>query len=203
MNGHTDEGETTLTTYQTTAQPGKVQPYTPLDAQTVRDLAQHASDVLMPAALGPDREPLAEAAAQLAIALQSFSNLVTADADDQLMWGEGTVERLRRASLHIHEHVAATVPTQEMAARNVDMIEGCLSEGIPVVGSVTAELLLADGQTATVKVTKDTAHQEVELQEGRTARLSTADHLIVRDGLHELARTLASVVKQGQPVSRD
>ena len=184
-----------MTTYQTPAEPGKLQPYTPLDPRALHDLAQHASDILMPAALGSEREPLAEAGAQLAIALHGFAALFEAPADDQLARGEEVVERLRRASLHIHQDMAATVPSQELDARSADMVESCLEEGLPVVGSVTAELLLADGQTATVRLTKETTHQQAELSGGRTAQLPAADHLIIRDGLHELARLLAPLAK--------
>lgn len=185
-----------MTTYETTAVPGKLQPYAPLDPQAVHGLARHALDVLMPSAIGPERETLGEAGAQLAIALCEFARLVEADADDQLARGEGTVERLRRASLHVREHIAAAVPSEELDARNVDVIEGCLEEGLPVVGSVTAELLLAGGQAATVRLAKENAHQDVELAGGRTARLPAADHLIIRDGLHELARLLAPLARE-------
>lgn len=185
-----------MTTYQTPAEPGKLQPYTPLDPQALHDLAQHASDVLMPAALGPEHQPLAEAGAQLSIALYEFAMLVDADTDDQLALGEDAVERLRRASLHVHEHMAATVPSEDLDARNVELIESCMEEGLPVVASVTVELLLADGQTAMVRLTKETAHQEVGLNNGRAARLPTADHLIVRDGLHDLARLLAPLARE-------
>jgi hypothetical protein len=177
------------------AEPGKLQPYAPLDPQALHCLAQHALDVLMPAAIGTERETLGEAGAQLAIALSEFARLVEADADDQLPQGEEVVERLRRASLHVYEHMAATVPPQELNARNVELLESCMEEGLPVVGAVTAELLLADGQAAAVRLTKETAHQEVELNGGHTARLSTADHLIVRDGFHELARLLAPLAR--------
>ncbi|GAB2778275.1 hypothetical protein [Streptomyces daliensis] len=180
-----------MTTYRTLAEPGTLQPYAPLDPQALRDLAQHALEVLMPAATGPERETLGEAGGQLALALSEFARLAEATAEDQLAQGEEVVERLRRASLHVHEHIAAKVPTAELEARNTGLIEGCLEEGLPVVGTVTAELLLADGQAATVRLTKETAHQEVEVGDGSTARLPAADHLIVRDGLHELARLLA------------
>ncbi|KPI31366.1 hypothetical protein OV320_2582 [Actinobacteria bacterium OV320] len=185
-----------MTIYQTPAEPGKIRPYAPLDPQALHGLAQHAMDVLMPAAIGPEREPLGEAGAQLAIALSAFARLVEANADDQLADGEDVVERLRRASLHVHEHMAAAVPSQDLDSRNVDVIESCLEEGLPVIGSMTAVLLLAGGQTATVRLTKETAHQEVELTDGRTARLPAADHLIVRDGLHELARLLAPLTRE-------
>lgn len=185
-----------MTTYQTPAEPGKLQPYAPLDPQAVRDLAQHALDVLMPAATGPEREPLPDAAGQLALALSAFARLLEADADDQLADGEDVVERLRRASLHVHEHMAATVPPEELNTRNVGLIESCLEEGLAVVGSVTVELLLAGGQAATVRLTKETAHQEVELKDGCTAQVPAADHLIVRDGFHELARLLAPLARE-------
>lgn len=185
-----------MTIYQTPAEPGKLQPHAPLDPQALHGLARHAMDVLMPAAIGPKRETLAEVGAQLAIALSEFARLVEADADDQLARGEEVAERLRRASLHVHEHMAAVVPSQGLDARNVELIESCLEEGLPVVGSVTAELLLADGQAATVRLTKETAHQEVELNDGRTARLPAADHLIVRDGFHNLARMLAPLARE-------
>jgi sialic acid synthase SpsE len=87
----------------------------------------------MPAAIGPERKTLGEAGAQLAIALSEFARLVEADTDDQLARGEEVVERLRRASLHVHEHMAVTVPSQELNARNVELIESCLEEGLPVV----------------------------------------------------------------------
>jgi hypothetical protein len=185
-----------MTTYQTPAEPGKLQPYAPLDPQALHGLAQHALDVLMPAAIGPERETLAEAGAQLAVALSEFARLVEADADDQLAQGEGVVERLRRASLHVHEHMTAVVPSRDLDARNVELIESCMEEGLPVVGSVTAELLLAGGQTAMIRLTKETAHQEVGLDNGRAARLPAADHLIVRDGLHDLARLLAPLARE-------
>ncbi|MCQ6245238.1 hypothetical protein [Streptomyces malaysiensis] len=185
-----------MTTYRTPAEPGKLQPYAPLDPQALHGLAQHADDVLMPAAIGPERKPLGEAAGQLAIALSEFARLVEADADDQLACGEDVVERLRRASMHVHEHMAAKVPAAELEARNTGLIESCLEEGLPVVGSVTAELLLAGGRAATVRLTKETAHQEVEVDDGRTTLLPAADHLIVRDGLHDLARLLAPLTRE-------
>jgi hypothetical protein len=185
-----------MTTYQTPAVPGKRQPYAPLDPEALHSLAQHALDVLMPAAVGPERTPLGEAAGQLAISLSEFAKLVEADADDQLAQTEEVAERLRRASLHVRQHMASEVPGAELEARNTELIESCRQEGLPVVGSVTAELLLAGGQTATVRLTQESAHQDVELGDSHTARLSAADHLIVRDGLHELARLLAPLTRQ-------
>lgn len=185
-----------MTTYQTPAEPGKLQPYAPLDPQALYGLAQHALDVLMSAAIGPERETLAEAGAQLAIALSEFARLVEADADDQLAQGEGGIERLCRASLHVHEHMDSVVPSRDLDARNVELIERGMEEGLPVVGSVTAELLLAGGQTATVRLTRETAHQEVELNDSRAARHPAAAHLIVRDGLHDLARLLAPLARE-------
>lgn len=136
--------------------PGELQSYAPLDPLALRGLVQHALDVLMPAAVGPGRKPLGEAGVQLAIAWSGFARLVEADAGDRLARGEEVVERLRRASLHVYEHMAVTVPAEELTARNVDLVESCLGEGLPVVGSVTAELLLADGRTAAVRLTKET-----------------------------------------------
>lgn len=193
-----------MTTYESTAVPGQLQPYVPLDPQALRGLAQHANDVLMPAAIGPEptRTPLGEAAGQLGIALSEFARLIDADTDDQLAQAEEVVERLRRASLHVREHMAAVVPTAELEARHTDLIESCLEEGLPVVVSVTAELRIsggrtaAPGRTATVRLSKDTAHQEVEVSDGRTARLTAVDHLIVRDGFHELARVVAPLTRE-------
>ncbi|WP_030024937.1 hypothetical protein [Streptomyces monomycini] len=122
-----------------------------------------------------------------------------ADADDQLADGDDVVERLRRSSLHVHEHMAAKVPDSELEARNLGLVESNLEGGLPVVGALSAELLLAGGRSATVRLTHETAHQNVELEDGRTARLPTADHLIVRDGLHELARLLAPLVRESRP----
>jgi hypothetical protein len=183
-----------VTTYETTAEPGKLQPYAPLDPQALHSLAQHAADVLAPASIGPEREPLGEAAGQLSIALWEFARLVDADAEDRLARGEDVLERLRRASLHVREHLAATVPAAELEARSADLVTSCLEEGLPVVVSVTAEVHVSGGRaggpgrTTTVRLSKDTAHRDVELEGGRTARLPMTDHLIVRDGLHELAR---------------
>lgn len=186
-----------MTTYETTAVPGQLQPPAPLDPPAVHQLARHALDVLMPAATGPrdQSEALGEAAGQLAIALCAFARLVEADADDQLAQGEDVVGRLRRASLHVHEHMAAAVPAAELEARTTGLVDSNLEEGLPVVGSLSAELLLAGGRSATVRLTHQDAHQEVEVGDGRTARLPAADHLIVRDGLHELARLLAPLTR--------
>lgn len=190
-----------MTTYETTAVPGQLTPPAPLDPPAVHQLARHALDVLMPAATGPraETEALGEAAGQLAIALCALARLVEADADDQLAEGEDVVERLRRASLHVHEHLAAKVPAVDLEARSVGLVDSNLEEGLPVVGSLSAELLLAGGRSATVRLTHEDAHQEVEVGDGRTARLPAADHLIVRDGLHELARLLAPLTRESQP----
>ncbi|MEV5592201.1 hypothetical protein [Streptomyces sp. NPDC052496] len=187
-----------MTTYKTSAVPGQLLPPAPLDPQAVRQLARHALDVLMPAAVGPEAETLGEAAGQLAIALCAFARLVEANADDQLAEGEDVVERLRRASLHVHEHMAAKVPASELEARTTGLVDSSL-EGLPVVGALSAELLLADGRSSTVRLTHETAHQDVELEDGRTAQLAAADHLIVRDGLHELARLLAPLAQESRP----
>ncbi|MFF2902710.1 hypothetical protein [Streptomyces sp. NPDC057966] len=185
-----------MTTYETTVVPGQLQPPAPLDPQAVHQLARHALDVLMPAAVGPEAEALGEAAGQLAIALCAFARLIEADADDQLAQGEDVVQRLRRTSLHVHEHMAVTVPAAELEARNTGLVDSNLEEGLPVVGSLSAELLLAGGRSATVRLTHEDAHQEVEVDDGRTARLPATDHLIVRDGLHELARLLAPLARE-------
>ncbi|MEU7156026.1 hypothetical protein AB0A98_06215 [Streptomyces chrestomyceticus] len=187
-----------MTIYETSAVPGQLQPPAPLDPQAVRQLARHALDVLMPAAVGTEREPLGEAAGQLAIALCAVARLVEAGADDQLTEGEDVVERLRRASLHVHEHMAAKVPAAELKARTLGLVNSNLEEGLPVVGALSAQLLLAGGRSATVRLTHQTAHQDVELEDGRTARLTAADHLIVRDGLHELARLLAPLTRESR-----
>ncbi|MGN4160276.1 hypothetical protein ACRWOO_11425 [Streptomyces sp. NEAU-PBA10] len=131
-----------MTTYETDAVPGQLTPPAPLDPPVVHQLARHALDVLIPAATGPrdQAEPLGEAAGQLALALRAFARLVEADADDQLTEGEGVVERLRRASLHVHEHLAAKVPAVELEARNLGLVDSNLEEGLPVVGSMSAEL---------------------------------------------------------------
>ncbi|MFB8120549.1 hypothetical protein ACFQ6U_13915 [Streptomyces sp. NPDC056465] len=185
-----------MTTYETTAVPGQLTPPAPLDPPAVHQLARHALDVLMPAAVGTGAEPLGEAAAQLAIALCAFARLVEADANDQLSEGEDVVGRLRRASLHVHEHLVAKVPASELEARNVGLVDSNLEEGLPVVGSLSAELLLAGGRSATVRLTHEDAHQEVEVGDGRTARLPAPDHLIVRNGLHDLARILAPLTRE-------
>ncbi|MFJ2589720.1 hypothetical protein [Streptomyces sp. NPDC087538] len=184
-----------MTTYETTAVPGQLTPPAPLDLQAVHQLAQHALDVLVPAAVGPGAETLGEAAGQLAIALSAFARLVEADADNQLAEGEDVVERLRRASLHIHEHLAAKVPAAELEARSTGLVDSNLEEGLPVAGSLSVELLLAGGRSVTVRLTHEDAHRKVEVGDGRTARLPAADHLIVRDGLHELARLLAPLTR--------
>ncbi|OKJ46753.1 hypothetical protein [Streptomyces sp. CB02115] len=186
-----------MTTYETTAVPGQLMPPAPLDPPAVHQLARHALDVLMPAASGPveSETRLGEAAGQLAIALCAFARLVEADADDQLAQGEDVVERLRRASLHVHEHMAATVPAAELEARTTGLVDSNLEEGLPVVGSLSAELLLSQGRSATVRLTHENAHQDVELEDGRAVRVPAADHLIVRDGLHELARLLAPLTR--------
>lgn len=188
-----------------------LRPYAPLDPQALRGLAEHANDVLTPAAIGPEptRTPLGEAAGQLGIALSEFAKLVDADADDQLAQAEEVVERLRRASLHVREHLVASVPAAELEARHADLIESCLEEGLPVVVEVTAKLHISGGRTggpgrtSTVRLSKGTAHQDVELGDGRTARLPAVDHLIVRDGFHELARVLAPLARPDSPAAAD
>ncbi|MFJ4412573.1 hypothetical protein [Streptomyces sp. NPDC088910] len=191
-----------MTTYETTAVPGQIHRYAPLDPQAVDGLAQHASDVLMPAAIGPARTPLGEAAGQLSIALSEFARLVDADADDQLYQAEEVLERLRRASLHVREHLVASVPAADLTARHTDLIESCLEEGLPVVMEVTAEVHVSGGRaggpgrTSTVRLSTASAHQDVELSDGRTARLPAVDHLIVRDGLHELARVVTPLTRK-------
>ncbi|MFF3432472.1 hypothetical protein [Streptomyces sp. NPDC002602] len=188
-----------MTTYVTKAVSGQLQPPAPLDPQEVHQLARHALDVLMPAATGPrdQAEPLGEAAGQLAIALCAFARLVEAAPDDhQLSNGEDVVERLRRASLHVQEHMAAAVPAAELEARTTGLVDSNLEEGLPVVGSLSAELLLAGGRSATVRLTHENAHQDVELEDGRTARLPAAHQLILRDGFHELARLLAPLTQE-------
>ncbi|WP_030024940.1 hypothetical protein [Streptomyces monomycini] len=47
-----------MTTYETSAVPGQLQPPAPLDPQAVRQLARHALDILMPAAVGPKNKTL-------------------------------------------------------------------------------------------------------------------------------------------------
>ncbi|MFJ6437771.1 hypothetical protein [Streptomyces sp. NPDC091416] len=146
----------------------------------------------MPTATGPrdQAKALREAAGQLAIALCAFARLVEADADDQLAEGEAAVERLRQASLHVHEHMASTVPVPELEACTTGLVDSNLEKGL------SAELLLAGGRSATVRLTHETAHQDIELEDGRTARLPAADHLILRDGFHELARLLAPLTRE-------
>ncbi|MFI9333046.1 hypothetical protein ACIGZJ_36610 [Kitasatospora sp. NPDC052868] len=190
-----------MTTYQTTAVPGQLSPAAPLDPQAVRDLARHASDVLFPAGIGPDRTPLGEAAAQLSIALSGFGRLVSAEPVDQLECGEEVLSRLRRASGHVYEHMADQVPPAELKGRNVGLVDSNLREGLPVVGTLTAELLLAGDETATVALTMTDAHRSVAvLDDDTTVPVPVADHLVVRDGLHELARILAPLAtgKGGQ-----
>ncbi|MFE0778966.1 hypothetical protein [Streptomyces sp. NPDC058861] len=191
-----------MTTYETTAVPGELTPPAPLDPQAVHQLARHALDVLTPAAIGAETEALGEAAGQLAIAISAFARLVETgpgDADEQLAEGEEVVERLRRASLHVHEHMAATVPAARLEARNAELIDSCLEEGLPVVGELAAELLLAGGRSTTVRLTHETAHQDVELEDGRARRVPAVGHLLVRDGLHELARVLAPLAQETGP----
>ncbi|MFD4178182.1 hypothetical protein [Streptomyces anulatus] len=185
-----------MTIYKTTAVPGQLTPPAPLDPQAVRQLGQHALDVLMPAAIEPGSTPLGEAAGQIAAALCSLARLVEADADDQLAQGEDVVERLRRASLRVHEHMVATVPAADLEARSAGLIESCIEEGLPVVASVSADLVLSGGRTVRVRLTKETAHQEAEVGDGDTVRIPAADHLLVRDGLHELGRVLAPLTQE-------
>ncbi|MFJ7280676.1 hypothetical protein [Kitasatospora sp. NPDC098663] len=182
-----------MTTYQTTTVPGRLWEYAPLDPKAVHELQRHASEVLSRAGIGPDRTPLGEAAAQIAIAICYLERVLVAEPDLRLGEGEELAWRLHRAADHVREHLAAEVPADELEDRNLGLIDSCLEEGLPVVGKLTAELLLKGGEKVTVTLTADDAHQTVHTP-GSTARIPAAQHLIIRDGLHDLGRTLRPLV---------
>ncbi|MFF1793660.1 hypothetical protein ACFVXQ_05400 [Kitasatospora sp. NPDC058263] len=185
-----------MTTYQTTAVPGKLSPAAPLDPAALRQLSRHASDVLSPAGRVEDAPPLAEAGAHLAIALSAFNALLTPAADakdiDRLADAEHALDHLHRTTNYVRAHAVENVSEEEREARHRGMINSCLEEGLTVVGSLTAELLMAKGRRITVRLTEGNAYQSVELEEPgeapRTLRLSGRDRLELHHGLHELGR---------------
>ncbi|MFI1189341.1 hypothetical protein [Streptomyces californicus] len=60
------------------------------------------------------------------------------------------------------------------------------------------ELLLSHGPSATVRLTHQNAHENVHLEDGHAVRVPTADHLTIRNGLHELARILTPLTRTGE-----
>ncbi|MQS17935.1 hypothetical protein F7Q99_38770 [Streptomyces kaniharaensis] len=184
-----------MTTYTTTAVAGKLSPPAPLDRKAVRDLERHAHEVMSPAARMQPREPLAEAGVHVAIGLGGLHGLMVATTSlDHLAEGERTLSHLHRAAGHLREHLVETVPEEEREARHRGMIDSCLEEGLTVVASLTAELVLAKGRRITVRLTEEDAYQTVELeeegQETRTLRLSGRDRLELHSGLHEIGRVV-------------
>ncbi|MGA5824101.1 hypothetical protein ACPC54_40425 [Kitasatospora sp. NPDC094028] len=199
-----------MTTYQTNAEPGKLQPAAPLDPAALRQLSRHASDVLSPAGRMQDAPPLADAGAHLSIALSAFNALLTptegAQDIDRLADAEHALDHLHRTTNYVREHLVETVSGEERDARHRGMIESCLEEGLTVVGSLTAELLMANGRRVTVRLTTDDAYQTIELEEEgrsrrpwwavfhrgrrgtRTLRLSGRDRLELHHGMHEIGR---------------
>ncbi|MGA5822148.1 hypothetical protein ACPC54_30315 [Kitasatospora sp. NPDC094028] len=186
--------DTDMTTYQTNAAQRRFPDPAPLDHTAVRDLARHANDVMWPAARMKPAEPLAEAGVHVSIALSGFNGLMAADTGrDHLAEGERTLDHLHRAAGHLHEHLVATVPEEQREARHRGMIDSCLREGLTVVASLTAELMMA-GRRITVRLTEADAYQGIQLeeegQETRTLRLSGRDRLELHSGLHEIGRVV-------------
>ncbi|MFD5566271.1 hypothetical protein [Kitasatospora griseola] len=184
-----------MTTYQTTAVPGQLQPAAPLDRQAVRHLERHAHEVLSPPARMNPAVPLAKAGVHVAIGIGGLHGLMAATTStDHLAEGERTLSHLHRAAGHLREHLVEAVPEEEREARHRGVIDSCLREGLTVVASLTAELVLAKGRRITVRLTEADAYQTVELeeagQETRTLRLSGRDRLELHDGLHEIGRVV-------------
>ncbi|WP_344469634.1 hypothetical protein, partial [Kitasatospora kazusensis] len=176
--------------------PGKLTPAAPLDPAALRQLSRHASDVLSPAGRMADAPSLAEAGAHLSIALAAFNPLLTpaegAQDIDRLADAEHALDHLHRTTNYVREHAVESVSEEEREARHAGMIASCLEEGLTVVGSLTAELLMAKGRRITVRLTTDDAYQTIRLEEPgeepRTLRLSGRDRLELHHGLHEIGR---------------
>ncbi|KOV09616.1 hypothetical protein ADK60_40280 [Streptomyces sp. XY431] len=185
-----------MTTYQTNAVPGKLSPAAPLDPAALRQLSRHAADVLSPAGRMKDAPPLADAGAHLSIALAAFNALLTPAEDaqdiDRLADAEHALDHLHRTTNYVREHLVENVSKEEREARHRGMIDGCLEEGLTVVGAITAELVMAKGRRITVRLTTDDAYQTIQLEEPgeepRTLRLSGRDRLELHHGLHEIGR---------------
>ncbi|MER8103266.1 hypothetical protein [Kitasatospora sp. NPDC094016] len=182
-----------MTTYQTTAVPGKLSPPAPLDPAALRELSRHASEVFSPAGRMEDAPPLAEAGAHLSIALSAFSALLTPRARaNRLADAEHALDHLHRTTTHVREHLVENVPKTQREARHRGMVDSCRREGLAVVASLTAELVLGPGRRITVRLTDGDAYQSVELeeagQETRVLRLSGRDRLELHHGLHEIGR---------------
>ncbi|MFD0574756.1 hypothetical protein ACFQ0T_43115 [Kitasatospora gansuensis] len=171
-----------------------LQPAAPVDPKQVRDVAQHASEVFGPSArLKGGRDQLSESGAHMGISLGGLHSVMRAEVPiDHLAEGEFTLDHLHRAAGHMREHLVEAVPADELEARHRGLIDSCLEEGLTVVGSLTAELLMAKGRRLTVRLTSTDAYQTIELiEEGletRVVRLSGANRLELHSGLHEIGR---------------
>ncbi|MFI9331901.1 hypothetical protein ACIGZJ_30720 [Kitasatospora sp. NPDC052868] len=189
-----------MTTYQTTAVPGKLQPAAPLDPAALRELSRHASEVLSPAGLMEDAPPLAEAGAHLSIALSAFNALLTPRADaNRLADAEHALDHLHRTTNHVREHLVESVPEVKREARHQGRVNSCREEGLAVVASLTAELVLGPGRRITVRLTDGDAYQSVRIEEEgqpvRTWRLSGRDRLELHHGMHEIGRIVRLMLR--------
>ncbi|RGD55408.1 hypothetical protein DR950_41840 [Kitasatospora xanthocidica] len=192
-----------MTTYQTNAVRGQLQPAAPLDPAELRELSRHASEVLSPAGRMQDAPPLAKAGVHLSIALSGLNGLLTPrPRANRLAGAEHVLDHLHRTTNHVREHVVADVPETWREARHQGMVNSCRREGLAVVASLTAELVLGPGRRITVRLTDGDAYQSVELeeegQETRTLRLSGRDRLELHHGMHEIGRIVWLMLREDQ-----
>ncbi|MFE3504192.1 hypothetical protein ACFXPX_04415 [Kitasatospora sp. NPDC059146] len=106
----------------------------------------------------------------------------------------------------MREHLVASVPGEEREARHQGMVDSCREEGLAVVASLTAELVLGPGRRITVRLTDGDAYQSVPIEEEgqpvRTWRLPGRDRLELHHGMHEIGRIVWRMLRAEASAAR-
>ncbi|MFJ1797189.1 hypothetical protein [Kitasatospora griseola] len=175
--------------------------YRILTTGVVRRVGRDAQDAVLPSVVTQDPEPLASAAWQITAALEKLGDLMEAgrQSGPAMQAGEDVAYRLQDALALVHRHLGRTVPAEALGERTFGRQVDKVGSGEALIGAVTIEVLLDDGdggpESATVLLGQQDRDRTITVRaDGLDVDLDGAAHLDVQAALDRLARALQPVL---------
>jgi hypothetical protein len=178
--------------------------YEPLCAEAVHELSELAAQVLLPAQLAEQPDPLARAAWQMSTAYDRIAVLLDGhEKERHVEMAEDLASKLRDALRDAHAHWASLQSNDQLAARTAARDLDLLGVQQAVVSGVTLQLSLPIGRTITVTLGEEnfrspkegwtTVTSDSELLD---ATVSGADHVAIKEALDTVAEILTAHLRE-------
>ncbi|MFD0574810.1 hypothetical protein ACFQ0T_43125 [Kitasatospora gansuensis] len=145
----------------------RVQPaFQALTPGPVRRIGIDAQDKVLPSMVTENPAPIATAAWQMALAYRALGDLMeSSDPDKVVAAGEDVVTRLQSALEAVHRHLGEKVSAGLLAERSFERQMDRLDTGEAVIGAVTVEVVLPDGEhSATVHLGQERRGAPVQIR---------------------------------------